>query len=151
VRDYAAGVYDDETGLVKFRNATWFTNLDHGRRHQPLSLMTKAENKKFSKHKEVKGVGYQKYANFDGIEVPYTDAIPSDHNGMMGVPISFLDKYSPDQFEIVGSCLTLAKPMSNIADKGAYVQGGPAFYLKNQDGGYERLYKRIVIRRRVAK
>jgi len=102
VRDYAAGVYDDETGLVKFRNATWFTNLDHGRRHQPLSLMTKADNKKFSKHKEVKGVGYQKYDNYDAIEVPFTDAIPSDHTGVMGVPISFLDKYSPDQFEILG-------------------------------------------------
>jgi Adenine-specific methyltransferase EcoRI len=63
--------------------------------------MTKAENKKFSRHKEVKGVGYQKYDNFDAIEVPYTDAIPSDHAGVMGVPISFLDKYSPEQFEIV--------------------------------------------------
>jgi hypothetical protein len=64
--------------------------------------MTKADNKKFSKHKEVKGVGYQKYDNYDAIEVPFTDAIPSDHPGVMGVPISFLDKYSPEQFEIIG-------------------------------------------------
>ena len=102
VRDYAAGVYDNETGLVKFRNAAWYTNLDHGRRHQPLALMTKADNKKFSKHKEVKGVGYQKYDNYDAIEVPWTDAIPSDFDGVMGVPISFLGKYSPEQFEILG-------------------------------------------------
>lgn len=81
----------------------WFTNLDHGRRHQPLSLMTMAENLKFSKHKSLKGKkAYDKYDNYDAIEVPYTKAIPSDYDGVMGVPISFLDKYSPDQFEIVG-------------------------------------------------
>jgi hypothetical protein len=81
----------------------WFTSVDHGRRHQPLSLMTQADNKKFSKHKEVKGVGYQKYDNFNAIEVPFTDAIPSDYTGVMGVPITFLDKYSPEQFEIIGN------------------------------------------------
>jgi hypothetical protein len=81
----------------------WFTSVDHGRRHQPLSLMTQADNKKFSKHKEVKGVGYQKYYNYDAIEVSFTDAIPSDYPGVMGVPITFLDKYSPEQFEIVGN------------------------------------------------
>lgn len=81
----------------------WFTNLEHGRRHQPISLMTMADNKKFSKHKEVNGVGYQKYDNYDAIEVPFTDAIPSDHAGVMGVPITFLDKYSPEQFEILGA------------------------------------------------
>jgi hypothetical protein len=65
--------------------------------------MSEADNIKFSKHKQVKGVGYQKYDNYDAIEVPFTDAIPSDHDGVMGVPITFLDKYCPDQFEIVGS------------------------------------------------
>ena len=65
--------------------------------------MTMADNIKFSKHKEVRGVGYQTYDNFDAIEVPFVDAIPSDYDGMMGVPITFLDKYNPDQFEIVGS------------------------------------------------
>jgi len=79
----------------------WYTNLDHGRRHQSIPLMTEADNIKFSKYKEVLGVGYQKYANYDAIEVPYTLAIPSDYDGIMGVPISFLDKYSPDQFEIL--------------------------------------------------
>jgi hypothetical protein len=63
--------------------------------------MSEADNIKFSKHKEVKAVGYKKYSNFDAIEVPFTDAIPSDYTGMMGVPISFLGKYNPDQFEIV--------------------------------------------------
>ncbi len=100
-REYATGVYNDTTGLVKFRNVCWFTNLDHGKRHRPLPLMTMADNIKYSKHKEIKGQEYQKYANYDAIEVPFTDAIPSDFDGIMGVPISFLDKYSPEQFEII--------------------------------------------------
>lgn len=80
----------------------WFTNIEHGRRHQPLQLMTMAENIKYSKHKEIREKGYQKYDNYDAIEVPFTDAIPSDYGGVMGVPISFLDKYCPEQFKIVG-------------------------------------------------
>ena len=101
-REYANGVKDDSTGLVKFRNCCWFTNIDHGRRHQPLSLMTMEENIMYSKHKEIRGKGYQHYDNYDAIEVPFTDAIPSDYDGAMGVPISFLDKYCPEQFEILG-------------------------------------------------
>lgn len=104
-KEYAQGVYNPETGLVKFRNVCWFTNIDHGRRHQPLPLMTLKENLKFSKHKEIKGRdSYEKYTNYDAIEVPFTDAIPSDFKGIMGVPISFLSKYSPDQFQIIGMC-----------------------------------------------
>jgi hypothetical protein len=61
-----------------------------------------ADNNKFSKHKEVRGAGYLKYDNYDAIEIPFTDAIPSDHLGMMGVPITYLDKYNPEQFEILG-------------------------------------------------
>lgn len=83
--------------------SAWFTSLDHGRRHQPLTLMSQEDNIKFSKHKEVKGVGYQKYDNYDAIEVPFTDAIPADYAGVMGVPISFLSKHNPDQFEILGA------------------------------------------------
>lgn len=102
-REFAEGVYDESTGLVKFRNVGWFTNLDHGRRHEELPLMSTADNLKFSKHKEVKGkAAYDQYDNFNAIEVPYIDAIPSDHDGMMGVPVTFLDKYNPDQFEIMG-------------------------------------------------
>jgi Adenine-specific methyltransferase EcoRI len=99
----AAGWRIDEQGqkFLKIKGVRWFTNLDHGRRHQSLTLMTETDNIKFSKHKEVKGTGYQKYDNYDAIEVPYTDAIPSDYPGVMGVPITFLDKYNPDQFEII--------------------------------------------------
>ena len=61
------------------------------------------DNIKFSRHKEIKNIGYSKYDNYDAIEVPYTDSIPSDYDGVMGVPISFLDKYNPDQFEVLGA------------------------------------------------
>ena len=99
----AAGWRVDEAGqkYIRVKGVRWYTNLDHGRRHQPLPLMSEPDNIKFSKHKEVKGVGYRRYANFDGIDVPFTDAIPSDFDGVMGVPITFLTKYNPDQFELV--------------------------------------------------
>lgn len=88
---------------TRLGNSCWFTNLDHGRRHQPLPLMTMAENLKYSRHKEIKGKkSYDSYDNYDAIEVPFTDSIPSDYDGVMGVPISFLHKYSPEQFEILG-------------------------------------------------
>lgn len=86
----------------KMGNTCWFTNLDHGRRHQPLPLMTMSDNLKYSKHKEIKGKeSYARYDNYDAIEVPFTDAIPSDYDGVMGVPISFLDKYCPEQFQVL--------------------------------------------------
>ena len=88
--------------IVATNNCLWLTNLDHGRRHQPLQLMTMADNIKFSKHKQVRENNYPTYDNYDAIEVPFTDAIPSDYDGVMGVPITFLDKYNPEQFEIVG-------------------------------------------------
>jgi len=95
----------DENGVkyLRVKGVRWYTNLDHGRRHEKLSLMTMEDNLRYSKHKEIKGkTAYARYDNFNAIEVPFTDAIPSDHNGMMGVPITFLDKYNPEQFEILG-------------------------------------------------
>lgn len=100
IRDYASGVYNENTGLVKFRNCKWFTNIDHARRHDLLKLMTMADNLKHNKKMRGK-TAYDRYDNYDAIEVPFTDAIPSDYDGVMGVPISFLDRYNPDQFEIV--------------------------------------------------
>lgn len=129
--DYAEGVFDKETGLVKFRNCCWYTNLDHGKRHQPLTLMTTVDNIKFSKHKEIKGKEYQKYDTYDAINIPFTDAIPSDYDGVMGVPISFLDKYSPEQFEILG------------IDR--YIEDNPNYGKRFTIGGNE-IYARILIK-----
>lgn len=100
----AAGWRIDENGnrFIRVKGVRWFTNIEHGRRHQPMQLMTMEDNLKYSKHKEIKGrAGYDHYDNYDAIDVPYSDAIPSDYEGVMGVPITFLDKYCPEQFEII--------------------------------------------------
>jgi hypothetical protein len=161
--EYPEGVYNSETGLVKFRNVCWFTNLDHGRRHQPLPLMTMADNLKYSKHKEIKGKkSYDVYDNYDAIEIPYTDSIPSDYDGVMGVPISFLDKYSPEQFEIVGMCENLdlynlkTKVYTTAECKQAYLDkfGKNGTYDLNasgviiRNGLLEKVYQRILIQHR---
>lgn len=97
--------------IVSTNNCLWLTNIDHGRRHQPLSLMTMEDNLKHSKHKDIRGKkAYDKFDNFDAINVSYTDAIPSDYGGVMGVPITFLDKYNPDQFEILGCSYDYGRP-----------------------------------------
>ncbi len=98
-------VGDDGKKYISVAGTGWFTNLDHGRRHQPISLMTMADNLKFSVHKEIKENGYPHYDNYDAIEVPFTDAIPADYDGIMGVPISFIKYYCPEQFEIMGITL----------------------------------------------
>ncbi len=161
---------------TRLGNSCWFTNLDHGRRHQPLQLMTMADNIKFNK--KLKGKPYQKYDNYDAIEVPFTDAIPSDYrqndhplltntiepsqsfssaphrsepnrqgqttpelssgtrcNGIMGVPISFLDKYCPEQFELIG--ITNHGNLSGIPYK-----NGNCFAEVNGERKYVRLFIR---------
>ncbi len=140
-REYADGVFDESTGLVKFRNVCWYTNIDHGRRHKPLPLMTMEENIRFSKHKEIKGQGYQRYDNYDAIEVPFTDAIPADYPGVMGVPISFLDKYSPEQFEILGATESEGRGFSGDLWR------NESRVMQPLVGG-ERVYKRIFIKKR---
>lgn len=89
-RDYAKGVYDEETKLVKFRNCCWFTNLDHSKRHEVIET-----GQTYSPEK------YPKYDNYNAIEVSKLKDIPMDYDGVMGVPITFLDKYNPEQFEII--------------------------------------------------
>ena len=88
---FAGGVYDPSTGLVKFRNVTWFTNLDHSKRHEELILYRKYSSE-----------DYPTYDNYDAIEVSKVANIPRDWPGAMGVPVTFLDKHNPDQFEILG-------------------------------------------------
>lgn len=125
---------------IRVKGVRWFTNIEHGRRHQPLALMSKADNIKFSKHKEVKGVGFSTYDNYNAIEVPFTDAIPSDHDGVMGVPISFLDKYNPDQFELLGAS-------GNGMIDASYQVPGREKYDRPYLGG-QRMYVRLFIRHR---
>ena len=104
------------------------------------------DNLRFGKHKELSEKGYLHYVNYDAIEVPYTDAIPNDYEGAMGVPISFLSKYCPEQFEILGHSLQLAN-MSIIKQRQGKAGGGPRFYIE-KDGELTRLYERIIIRKK---
>lgn len=130
---------------TRLGNSCWFSSIDHGRRHHPLPLMTMADNIKFSRHKEIRGHEYKRYFNYEAIEVPFTDAIPCDYEGVMGVPISFLDKYCPEQFEIVGHSLQLAD-MSAVKKALGKTDGGPRFYLM-KDGVLTRMYERLAIRK----
>ncbi len=152
--------HDYREGFIRVPGVRWFTNIEHGKRHQFMPLMSEADNIKFSRHKEVKGVGYKKYDNYDAIEVPFTDAIPSDYKGVMGVPISFLDKYCPEQFEILGMCENedlykmKTKKYSSDQCKQAYFEkfGKKGTYDLNAsgvvlvDGKYEKVYQRILLR-----
>jgi hypothetical protein len=120
-------VIEDGRKLQTIGNSAWFTNVDHGRRHKPLPLMTMADNLKFSKNPELKKNGYLKYDNYNAIEVPKVDAIPSDFVDVMGVPITFLGKYSPEQFEIVGLAAGNIRGLSGLETKtgkdGPYIAG----------------------------
>ena len=133
----AAGTRVDGDGrkYIRVKGVRWFTNLDYKERHEDLIL-----------HHHYSPEKYPCYVNYDAIEVSKTVEIPSDYADAIGVPITFLDKYNPDQFEILGSSMTLGKLMSAFAAKGTYEQGGPRFYLANADGSYRRLYERLVIR-----
>jgi hypothetical protein len=127
--------------------------------------MSREENLRFNK--AVKDFGYQRYDNYDAIEVPRTDAIPSDYDGVMGVPISFLDKYDPDQFEILGtsdnglvneSLKRTAGLTQEFVDDyyeaggvGTYQAGNPTAGIY-ENGVARMVYKRLFIRhRRTAK
>ena len=122
----------------------WFTNIDHGRRHELLRLMTMADNIKYNqkvrnKFEQLGAEPYSKYDNYDAIEVPYADGIPSDYDGVMGVPVSFLEKHNSDQFEILGATESEGVGFSNgLWD----ADSGTAQALVNK----QKVYKRIFIK-----
>lgn len=159
----ASGWRIDEKGhkFIRIKGVRWFTNLEHGRRHEPLKLMTKKENIRFGKHKDITEHGYPCYDTFDAIDVPYADAIPSDYDGVMGVPITFLDKYCPEQFEIVGSDIKGVAEQVGIQPIGKeWMQryreaGGTGHYTANMrslvytvDGKPQKTYFRLLIRKK---
>lgn len=95
--------------MGRLASACWFTNLDHGKRHTEIKLDTMANNLKFNKRLKRKlesaygdKLEYPHYDNYGAIEVPFTECIPSDYDGIIGVPITFMDKYCPEQFEMMG-------------------------------------------------
>ena len=126
--------------IISTNNCLWYTNLDHGKRHEPLTLMTMSDNLKYNKalcKKLEKKFGdssqYYHYDNYDALDVPLTEAIPSDYDGVMGVPISFLDKYCPEQFEILDAndyrknSKTPYKKHGLVKDKDSAINGSPQY------------------------
>ena len=162
-REWATGVYNPETGLVKFRNVGWFTNLDFEKRHENITL-----------YKHYTPEEYPHYDNYNAIEVSKVAEIPYDYDGAMGVPITFLDKYNPEQFEILG--ITQGRDEFGTKPTKWYVNpkqinpdgttsnggkvntgaqillphkpGGVYFVADNADGPLQRMYARILIKRK---
>ena len=113
--------YENGNKMAKVNNAIWFTNLDHAKRHTELDL-----------YKKYNVEEYPKYDNYDAIEVSKVAEIPMDYDGVMGVPITFLDKYCPTQFEIVG-----------IANSARWIGEFPCFTIING----KKIYNRILIKK----
>lgn len=122
----------DGKKYITMGNTCWYTNLDHGYRHRKLELMSMQTNLKLNTRIINNKYAYRKYDNYDAIEVPYVSAIPSDYDGIMGVPISFLDKYNPEQFEILGLDDHRIKP-PNWRGRGPEING-------------KSVYRRIIIK-----
>jgi Adenine-specific methyltransferase EcoRI len=157
---------DDERDYTRHGNSCWFTNIDHGRRHARLELMTMDDNLRYSK-KLIKALAgattYQRYDTYDAIDVPFVNAIPSDYDGKMGVPITFLDSYNPDQFEILFNAEDMAQteaygvePLGERRVADYYAAGGTA----SNSTGRRKLFlyhprphvpfKRIIVRHKNA-
>ncbi len=133
----AAGCGIDESGrkYIRVKGVRWFTNLDYKERHEDIIL-----------YKQYNPDDYPSYINCDAIEVSKTSDIPLDYDGKMGVPITFLDKYNPEQFEILGKSSDIAD-MTEIRKMDNVQGGGPRFYVM-KNGVPTRMYERILIRRK---
>lgn len=112
--------------IVEGARSRWWTNLDHAKRHEKLILW-----------KQYSSAEYDKFDNYDAINVDKTDYIPIDYNGIIGVPITFFDKYNPDQFEIVGCSYSYGVPeeWSKDTNMNPIVNG-------------KTIYKRLLIRKK---
>lgn len=130
VREVKTNESGKKVYITRVQGIRWFTNIDHGRRHEPLQLMTETEVIKFTTKKP-----FEKYDNYDAVEVSLVKNIPRDYEGVMGVPVSFLDNYNPDQFEILGSNRGVDQDPNKIYGKGSYLNG-------------KEVYKRLFIQHR---
>ena len=159
--DYAtAGQHKD--GFIRVSGVMWFANIDLGKRHERMVLMTMAQNLKFNKKLKKKFESeydisdYPHYDNYDAIEIPFTECIPSDYDGVMGVPITFMDKFNPEQFEILGMCenedlyglKTRRYSTQECRDRYIELFGKAGTYDLNASGVIQgkKVYQRILIR-----
>lgn len=150
----AAGCGTDPDGrkYIRVKGVRWFTNLDHNKRHEELDLVNRYSPE-----------GYPTYDNFEAINIDRTSDIPYNYNGAMGVPITFLDKYCPEQFEIItlgigeGNFTPTKKyqkfrnpetlePISDKRDFLLYVRKTDGKYLTSEGYRVDKVYARIIIR-----
>lgn len=137
--------------FTRLGNSCWFTSIEHGKRHEPIPLMSMADNLKFSKHKELRGKSdYIHYENYDAIEIPYVDSIPSDYKGKMGVPKTFFESYCPEQFEVLGLAhgdlgrsLGLKPFDRSLKKQNKGLRDGDLYYIEN--GVIKIPFNRVII------
>lgn len=120
---------DHREGMIRVSGVVWYTNLDHNKRHEEMILVKKYVGNEKS---------YPLYDNYNAIEVSQTQDIPLDYDGLMGVPITFLTKYNPEQFEILGCSYSYGEPVG-------YHNRGASFDVCVNG---EQKYKRLFIRNR---
>jgi hypothetical protein len=138
---------DHREGMIRVSGVTWFTNLDINKRHEYLDL-----------YKTYSPERYVKFGNFDAINVDYTSDIPADYDGIMGVPVSFMDKYNPEQFKIIGfgsgylgqSIGIGGIPKDVKAQMKGHSAAGDLYYI-DENGKPKVPYARILIRNKQPK
>lgn len=145
-KDYAAAG-DHVEGMIRVSGVIWLTNLEHGRRHEKLSLMKTSDIFKYSKHPELRGqTSFLHYEDCDAIDIRFSDSIPDDYSEVMGVPITFMDKYNPDQFDII-DCREPCISLKEIKETGVYKE------IHSRQKVYngimcQKTYHRILIRKK---
>lgn len=135
----ASGFRQDEEGnkYISVKGVRWYTNLDYKGRCEDIPLF-----------KKYNPTDYPKYVNYDAIEVSKVANIPEDYEGEIGVPITFMDKYNPEQFELLGTSRELVRELSeDVKKNGAYPQIG-RFYLDIGKDKYKKVYERLIIKKR---
>ena len=132
----ACGVDENGQRYIRVKGVRWFTNLDYPQRHEKLPL-----------YKQYSAEEFPKYDNYEAININKTADIPYDYDGVMGVPITFMDKYSPEQFEIVGMAA------GNTRATGFYYDVPYSPHPEDRGGcgviNNKRVYARILIRKKV--
>ncbi|MET0776803.1 MAG: adenine-specific methyltransferase EcoRI family protein [Pseudomonas mandelii] len=118
---------DHREGKVRVSGVVWYTNLDHQKRHEEMILVQRYHGNE---------VEYPTYDNYDAIEVSRSQNIPMDYEGAMGVPITFLTKYNPDQFELLGCNRGVGQDPNGIYGRGSYLNGKETFkrlFIRNRN------------------
>jgi len=118
---------DHKDGMIRVSGVVWYTNLDHNKRHEEVILVQRYKGNEAT---------YPRYDNYDAIEVSKTQDIPMDWAGVMGVPITFLTKYNPEQFEMLGCNRGVGQDPNGVYGKGSYLNGKETFkrlFIKNKN------------------